>query len=76
MSPNIERMIALHPQALLLSPFENSGGYGKLEGLGCPCLLYTSIATVLESMPVISRGMSQSKMVRINVPHTTHMRHP
>ena len=28
MSPVIEKIIDLHPDALLLSPFENSGGYG------------------------------------------------
>ncbi|MCL6749310.1 ABC transporter substrate-binding protein [Prevotella sp. TCVGH] len=49
MSPNIERMIALHPQALLLSPFENSGGYGKLEGLGCPVI---ELADYMETSPL------------------------
>lgn len=33
MQPDIERIIALHPEALLISPFENSGGYGKLDKL-------------------------------------------
>ena len=31
MSPVIEKIIDLHPDAMLLSPFENSGGYGQLE---------------------------------------------
>lgn len=31
MNPNIERIIDLHPDAILLSPFENSGGYGRVE---------------------------------------------
>ena len=31
MSPDIEKIISLHPQALLVSPFENSGGHGLLE---------------------------------------------
>ena len=35
-----------------------------------------TMATVLESMPVILPGMSQRRMVRMNVPLTTHMRHP
>ena len=36
MNPDMERIIDLHPDAILLSPFENSGGYGRI------CLLYTS----------------------------------
>ena len=35
-SPDVERMIDLQPDALLLSPFENSGGYGMVERLGVP----------------------------------------
>ena len=31
MSPVIEKIIDLAPDALLLSPFENSGGYGKVD---------------------------------------------
>ena len=29
MNPDIEKIIDLHPDAIMLSPFENSGGYGK-----------------------------------------------
>lgn len=36
MGPNIERIIATKPDAILLSPFQNSGGYGKLEEIGVP----------------------------------------
>ena len=36
MNPLIEKIIDLHPDAILLSPFENSGGYGKLEDIGIP----------------------------------------
>ena len=36
MSPVIEKIIDLHPDALLLSPFENSGGYGQLEEIDIP----------------------------------------
>ena len=36
MSPLIEKIIDLHPDAILLSPFENSGGYGRLEELDIP----------------------------------------
>lgn len=38
MSPDIERIIDAHCDAILLSPFENSGGYGKLEHLGVPII--------------------------------------
>lgn len=34
--PNIERIIALSPDAIFISPMQNSGGYGKLENLGLP----------------------------------------
>ena len=36
LSPVVEKIIDQHPDALLLSPFENSGGYGKLEDIGIP----------------------------------------
>lgn len=31
MNPDMEKIIDLHPDAILLSPFENSGGYGRVE---------------------------------------------
>ena len=31
MNPDIEKIIDFHPDAILLSPFENSGGYGGLK---------------------------------------------
>lgn len=37
MSPTIEKIAALHPQALFVSPFEN-GNYGRLEQLGVPLI--------------------------------------
>ena len=37
-SPHIERMVQLKPDALLLSPFENSGGYGVFETLQVPII--------------------------------------
>ena len=36
LSPVVEKIIDLHPDALFLSPFENSGGYGKLEEIDIP----------------------------------------
>lgn len=38
MQPNIERLINLNPDALLPSPFENSGGLGRAEKLGFPII--------------------------------------
>ena len=38
MSPTIEKIIDLHPDAIFLSPFQNSGGYGKTEELGIPII--------------------------------------
>lgn len=47
MNPLIEKIIDLHPDAILLSPFENSGGYGKLEEIDIPlfeCAEYMEIS--------------------------------
>lgn len=38
MSPDIEKIIELEPDALLLSPFENSGSHGELGKLGIPLI--------------------------------------
>lgn len=38
MSPSIEKIIELNPDAILLSPFQNSGGYGKLDKLKIPII--------------------------------------
>ncbi|MDE5677785.1 ABC transporter substrate-binding protein [Phocaeicola sp.] len=38
MNPDIEKIIDLHPDAILLSPFENSGGYGRIEKTGIPII--------------------------------------
>lgn len=37
-NPNIEAIIDLSPDAILLSPFQNSGGYGRLSKLGIPLI--------------------------------------
>lgn len=49
MAPDIERIIALKPQALLISPFENSGGYGKLDKLHIPII---ETADYMETSPL------------------------
>ena len=38
MSPDIEKVIDMHPDGILLSPYENSGGYGRIEKLNVPIL--------------------------------------
>ncbi|WP_297329486.1 ABC transporter substrate-binding protein [uncultured Bacteroides sp.] len=38
MHPDMEKIIDLHPDAILLSPFENSGGYGRVEKLNIPLI--------------------------------------
>lgn len=49
MNPNVERIIDLHPDAILLSPFENSGGYGRVEKLGVPII---ECADYMETSPL------------------------
>lgn len=38
MSPNLERIIKLHPQVIMLSPFENNDKYAKVGELGIPII--------------------------------------
>lgn len=49
MSPNIERIIDINPGAILLSPFENSNGYGKLAQIGVPIV---ECADYMETSPL------------------------
>ena len=49
MAPDIERIIALKPEAILVSPFENSGGYGKLDKLHIPLI---EAADYMETSPL------------------------
>ena len=49
MAPDIERIIALKPEAIFVSPFENSGGYGKLDKLHIPII---EAADYMESSPL------------------------
>ena len=49
MQPDIERIIALKPEGLLISPFENSGGYGKLDKLRIPLI---EAADYMETSPL------------------------
>ena len=38
MRPDVEKIIGLRADAVFLSPFENSGGYGKLEDINIPII--------------------------------------
>lgn len=49
MQPDMERIIALKPEGLFISPFENSGGYGKLDKLHIPII---ETADYMESSPL------------------------
>lgn len=49
MSPVVERIIDGKPDAILLSPFENSGGYGKLEDVNIPIV---ECAEYMETSPL------------------------
>lgn len=49
MNADIEKIIDLRPQAILLSPFENSGGYGKLDEIHIPVI---ECADYMESTPL------------------------
>jgi iron complex transport system substrate-binding protein len=49
MNPLIEKIIDLNPDAILLSPFENSGGYGKLEDIDIPLF---ECAEYMETSPL------------------------
>lgn len=49
MNADIERIVACRPQAIILSPYENSSGYGKLEQIGIPII---EAADYMESSPL------------------------
>lgn len=49
MTPNIEAIMELHPDVILLSPFENSGTYGKTGKMGIPVI---ECADYMEASPL------------------------
>lgn len=49
MAPDMERMMAIQPDVMLISPFENSGGFGKLAKLGIPII---QTADYMENSPL------------------------
>lgn len=48
-SPDIERIIKLNPDGIMLSPYENSGTYGKVGQLGVPVI---ECADYMETTPL------------------------
>lgn len=48
-APDLERIMLLSPDAIMLSPFENSGGYGKVTSLGIPVI---ECADYMETSPL------------------------
>lgn len=49
MNPDVEKIIELAPDAIMLSPFENSGGYGRFEKIGTPiveCADYMEVSAL------------------------------
>lgn len=49
MTPNIEKLMDMHPDAMFISPFENSGSYGKLGKLQIPII---ECADYMETTPL------------------------
>ena len=60
MSPNVEKIIDLSPDVILLSPFENSGGYGRLDHIGVPiieCADYMEVSPLARAEWIKFYGM-------------------
>ena len=60
MSPNVEKIIELSPDIILLSPFENSGGYGRLDQIGIPiieCADYMEVSPLARAEWIKFYGM-------------------
>lgn len=49
MNPDMERIIAFRPDAIMLSPYENGGSYGRVEKLGVPII---ECADYMEKSPL------------------------
>jgi len=49
LNPVVEKIIDIHPDVIMLSPFENSGGYGKVEEIDIPLI---ECAEYMENSPL------------------------
>jgi len=49
LAPAVEKVLDLQPDAIFLSPFQNSGGYGRVEEIGIPII---EMAEYMETSPL------------------------
>lgn len=49
LAPAVEKILDLQPDAIFLSPFQNSGGYGRVEELGMPII---EMSDYMETSPL------------------------
>ena len=49
LNPIVEKIMDVRPEVIMLSPFENSGGYGKTEEIGIPLI---ECAEYMETSPL------------------------
>ena len=49
LNPVVEKIMDVKPEVIMLSPFENSGGYGKTEDIGIPLI---ECAEYMEASPL------------------------
>ena len=49
LNPVVEKIMDVRPEVIMLSPFENSGGYGKVEDIGIPLI---ECAEYMENTPL------------------------
>lgn len=49
LNPVVEKIMDIKPEVIMLSPFENSGGYGKTEEIGIPII---ECAEYMETSPL------------------------
>lgn len=65
LQPNIEKLITLKPEILLISPFEYSGGHGKVDKIGVPvieCADYMEVSPLARAEWMKFYGMMFGKM--------------
>lgn len=59
LDPDIEKVIDMSPDAIMLSPFENSNGYGAIEKIGTPiveCADYMEVSALARAEWMILYG--------------------
>ena len=66
MSPDVEKIVSLNPDAIILSPFEG-GSYGRLEKLGIPLIM---AADYMETSALLARRPSPTRSSMWSIPPT------